>query len=268
MKIGYVTSGFTNHSIYDLTKILNQLEYNGMELVLDKKHYHPYCSSISGIKKITQDYGMEVVIGTGGRYDLSDVKHEPTFVNPNEKGRKERIEFTKSAIDACIELNGSVISGHSGGLQDGVDPDEARQWLTEGLSEVQDYATERDVTFALEPVPGMLIQSIDDWRSINKKTKVGFCLDIGHAFCTEDDPISVVKKGIKIADDIHLEDIKGREHKHLMLGDGDINLDKIFSIILRSDCMINIELHDHSDVAETAAKESIDKIRNILLDIN
>ncbi len=269
MKIGYTTSGFINHDINDVIKILNKFEYRGIEMVLDKRHYHPYYfSSINNIKKIIDDYRMEVVIGTGGRYALSEIKHEPTFVNPDDNERKKRIEFTKSAIDACVELNGSVVSGHSGKLQDGVNPNKAYQWFIGGLTEVYDYANERGITFALEPEPGMFIQSMSDWYLINKKINVGFCMDIGHIFCTEDDPVSAVKRGIEIADNIHLEDIKGRQHKHLKLGDGDIDFYKILPMISKVKCMVNVELHDHSDIAEATAEEMINKIKYILNNTN
>lgn len=267
MKIGYVTSGFTNHNINDVIRILNKLGYNGMELVLDKQHYHPYySSSIEDIKKIIKENGMEVVVGTGGRFALTEIKHEPTFVNPDENGRRDRIEFTKKAIDTCVKLEGSVVTGHSGKLQDNISPVKAQQWLIEGLSEVYEYANDLGITFALEPEPGMFIQSLNDWFAVNKQINVGFCLDIGHVFCTEDEPIAVVKNCAKLADNIHLEDIKDKVHKHLMLGEGDINFGKILPLISNVDCMVNVELHDHSNVAETTAKESIAKIRSILSD--
>ncbi len=265
MRIGYVTSGFINHNINNAVEILSKFGYSGIELVLDKKHFHPYFSkSISSVKKIIKENDMDVVIATGGRFALSEVKHEPTFINPDENERKRRIEFTKKAIDTCTELGGSVVSGHSGKLQEGVNPSEAHRWLIEGLSEVNEYASDHGTIFAMEPEPGMFIHSLSDWHLINKNTNVGFCLDIGHVFCTEDDPISAVKEGVKIADNIHLEDIKDKQHKHLMLGDGDIDFYKVLPFIAKADCMVNVELHEHSDTAETTAKECIEKISYVL----
>ncbi len=266
MKIGYTTSGFSNHGLEETIEILDKLGYRGLEIVLDKQHYHPYfSSSISNVKKAIEDHRMEVVIGTGGRFALSEIKHEPTFINPDEKCRAKRIEFTKRAIDTCIELNGSVVTGHSGKLSDGVDAYEAFLWTIEGLGEVCDYANDRGVIFALEPEPGMLISSMKDWYTINKTINVGFCLDIGHVFCVEEDPVSAVKKGMRIANNIHLEDIKDRTHKHLKLGEGDINFSEILPLISRVNCMVNVELHDYSNEAETTAQDSIRKI-NCFLD--
>lgn len=265
MNIGYTTSGFSNHGLEETIKILDKLGYRGLEIVLDKQHYHPYFSpSISNVKKAIDDHGMQVVIGTGGRFALSEIKHEPTFINPDEKSRMKRIEFTKKAIDTCTELNGSVVTGHSGKLSDGVDAYEAFLWTIEGLGEVCDYANDRGVIFALEPEPGMLISSMKDWYSINKTINVGFCLDIGHVFCVEENPVSAVKKGMRIANNIHLEDIKGRTHKHLKLGEGDINFSEVLPLISRVNCMVNVELHDYSDSAENTAEDSIRKINCFL----
>ena len=51
--------------------------------------------------------------------------------------------------------------------------------------------------------------------------KVNF--DLGHAQVTDDDPATSIRALGSAIVHLHLEDIKDRVHRHLLLGDGDID---------------------------------------------
>ena len=89
--------------------------------------------------------------------------------------------------------------------------------------------------------------SIEDIQFIINNAKVGFCLDIGHAFCSANsrkiDPILYLKEFLKLNPDIyHLTDgdFFSIFDSHLHFGSGNFDIKKILEI-LPSNCSITIE---------------------------
>jgi sugar phosphate isomerase/epimerase len=53
--------------------------------------------------------------------------------------------------------------------------------------------------------------------------RLGVNLDIGHAQITDDDLVASIRQLGSTIVHLHLEDIKGRVHRHLPFGEGDID---------------------------------------------
>jgi sugar phosphate isomerase/epimerase len=106
--------------------------------------------------------------------------------------------------------------------------DRDRQWRehVDHLKRLCQLAEELGVTLALEPEPLLVVGSSQEMMQMmedvgSPRLKVN--LDIGHAQVTDDDPaLSIRQLGSAIAH-LHLEDIKDRIHRHLPLGEGNIN---------------------------------------------
>ena len=58
---------------------------------------------------------------------------------------------------------------------------------------------------------------------------------------------------------MHIEDIKGRVHHHEIPGEGDIDFDRVFSILHKANYAhyISVELHHHNDRWQSALSESL-----------
>ena len=110
--------------------------------------------------------------------------------------------------------------------------DPARQWAehVDRLGRLCELAEAAGVTLAVEPEPLLVIGSSQDALAMieavgSPALKVN--LDVGHAQITDDDvPASIRELGPAIAH-LHLEDIAGRVHRHLPLGEGDMDLGAI-----------------------------------------
>jgi len=106
--------------------------------------------------------------------------------------------------------------------------DQARQWAehVDRLSRLCQLAEEAGVTLAVEPEPLLVIGSSQDALDMigavgSPALKVN--LDVGHAQITDDDVAASIRRlGPAIAH-LHLEDIAGRVHRHLPLGEGDMD---------------------------------------------
>ena len=90
----------------------------------------------------------------------------------------------------------------------GVDRAEAQGWLIEGLTEVAAYATEKGVVPCLEPEPGMLVETLDDFAAL-KVAGLRLALDTGHCLVTgERDPAAAVREFAPRIGTVAIEDMK------------------------------------------------------------
>jgi len=106
--------------------------------------------------------------------------------------------------------------------------DRVRQWA-EHVAHWQHLcklADEADVTIAIEPEPRLVVGSSRDMIEMmsavgSPRLKVN--LDIGHAQVTDDDLVESIRLLGSSIVHLHLEDIAGRVHKHLLFGEGDVD---------------------------------------------
>src|SRR5690606_9997228 len=108
----------------------------------------------------------------------------------------------KRCIDLCNICGGETTSFWAGVAGPSVDAAEAWRWLQEGVYEVAEYARgqagpTREV--ALEPEPGMLVETIDDWKRLAADMRYGdtlyLALDAGHCLVTQErDPAEAVRE--------------------------------------------------------------------------
>jgi len=90
---------------------------------------------------------METIIETGAKFLLNPwKKHEPTLVSNEEKDRNKRIEFVKKkTVDVAEFLEANVVTIFSGKINENVLREEAFWWLTNGVSEITEYAKMKNI---------------------------------------------------------------------------------------------------------------------------
>ena len=161
MFLGYNTNGMAHHDLFEAVGLLAEIGYRGVAITIDHGPLWPPDKEsgrkIVRLKKMLRDLGLRSAIETGARFLLDPrLKHEPTLVSADPR---RRIEFYKYAVDLAAELGSDCVSLWSGAVRDGISPDEALKRLAQGLHEVLDYAAGQGVVIAMEPEPGMLIDS-------------------------------------------------------------------------------------------------------------
>lgn len=276
-KIGYISNGFQNHDIFDMIKIITKLGFNGLGLTLDVCHYNPFKDSERLLKRIKRNLkgnNIDTVIETGARFLLNPwEKHEPTLVSNEETDRTKRIDFLKKAVDVAEFLEANVVTIFSGKIYENVRKEEAFGWLTNGVSEITEYAKMKNIKIGFEPEPLMLIETLEQYYLLRKEINYdnfGLTLDIGHVQCSEDQSIHdcIISHQNEIFN-IHLTDIKNKKHIHLPLGEGDINFLDVFKALkeIKYANIVNLELSRNSHNAPSVANQSMIFIKEILKQI-
>ncbi len=186
LRFAYNTNGTASHRLDDALMLMAETGYAGVALTLDHNHFDPFAptwrADAEKLAKRLRGLGFGSVIETGARYLLDPrAKHEPTLVTADPAGRARRIAFLHRAIDVGEILGSEAVSFWAGVPKPGVDPDEARDWLRAGLEQVVAYAGRRGVVAALEPEPGMLVETVDDYADLARDLPgLKLALDTGH----------------------------------------------------------------------------------------
>lgn len=236
LRFAYNTNGTANHRIEDAIRLIKDAGYDGVALTLDIHHLDPFAENwvveADRIASLLNRLGLGSVIETGARFLLDPTaKHEPTLVTADAAGRARRVGFLKRAIEIGRILNSEAVSFWAGVPKPGVDHQYARGWLVEGLREVADFAAEKGVVAALEPEPGMLIETLDDFAGLDV-SGLSLALDTGHCLVTQErDPAAAVHEFAPRLGTVAIEDMKRGEHIHLPFGEGDMDVPAVLDAL-------------------------------------
>lgn len=269
LRYAYNTNGTANHRLDDAVALIADAGYDGVALTLDWQHLDPLgpnaAREAQRLAARLDDLRLGSVIETGARFLLDPrAKHEPTFVSPEPEGRARRLAFLCAAVDVAAVLGAEAVSFWAGVPRAGVAPRAARGWLRDAVVELLDHAHAREVTLALEPEPGMLVETLDDWRALAAQTPgLTLALDTGHCLVTgEREPAAAVAEFAAQLGTVTVEDMRRGVHEHLPFGEGDMDLPAVLRALddARVERLVCVELSRDSHRAHTMAREARDAL--------
>ncbi len=254
MKIGISSPAF---ALEPFSETLDKIVSNGFELweiSADLEQYLP---------NIKHQY-MELMPS----YDIEIALHAPfndiniAALNPTIRTRS--IDFILQTIDTAVKLDIDLITVHPGHLcPAGVyAPALVERVNHESLADIAKHASQYDdLILALENMP------LKGWTLGNTAEELleimdncdfkWICFDVGHANITES-----IDEFLKIVDryrDVHIHDNNGKRDAHLVLGEGNIDFDKILDKILKDGYKGNIILEANNIDEAIASREFLQK---------
>ena len=271
LRYGYGLNGFEGHRLADALAVVADLGYDGVGLTLDNGHLDPFtpdlAASTASVARLLDSLSLSVVVETGARYLLDPWrKHEPTLVSTD--GRERRIDFLVRALRIAVDLDSPVVSFWSGVLPVDSTPEDGWDRVLRGTERVVAEADRLGMTLAMEPEPGMFLDTID--RVLELRSRLGdpACLqltvDIGHLRCNESltPPECIRSAGAMIAN-VHLDDMRRGVHEHLELGTGEVDIPAVLIALgeVGFGGLVTVELARHSHAAPIVAAASIDFLR-------
>ncbi|MFI6510477.1 sugar phosphate isomerase/epimerase family protein [Streptosporangium sp. NPDC050855] len=269
-RFGYGTNGFANHRLADALRVIADLGYQGVALTLDHDHLDPYreglARRVAAVSDLLRDLGLGVVVETGARYLLDPWhKHAPTLLHDE---REARLDFLSRAVAVGADLGAEAVSFWAGVRPETVG--EATAWarLVDGCARVTEKAAAAGVPLGFEPEPGMLVETIADWRRLHadlgEPAGFGITLDIGHCRCLEPDPVpDCVRAVAPHLVNVQIDDMRRGVHEHLEFGEGEIDFPPVLRAL--AGCgyrgLVAVELPRHSHAAPQVAARSLDFLR-------
>ncbi|WP_194908138.1 TIM barrel protein [Catenulispora rubra] len=266
---GYGTNGFGNHRLEEALRIIADLGYRGVALTLDSHHLDPFAPDASAkvgqVAALLDRLELAVVIETGARYLLDPRrKHQPSLVSPEAE---RRLRLMDRACAIAGDLNAQAVSFWSGVDHDD-DPDEAWDRLRENTARVVGYADTYGVTLGLEPEPGMVVQTLDDYEALlldlGCPQRLGLTLDVGHCRAVEEQPVPecVLRAAPRLVN-VQIDDMVRGVHEHLEFGAGEIDFPPVIAALIDSGYsgLVGVELPRHSHAAPEVARRSLEFLR-------
>ena len=271
LRFAYNTNGVSNHRFEDALRLIADSGYDGVALTLDHHHFDPFAPDLERRTEVLagqlERLGLDLVVETGARFLLDPrTKHEPTLITPDAAGRERRLDFLRRAVDICATCRGEAVSFWAGVPQPGVDPAGAWDWLVEGVARLSDYAAARDVVVAVEPEPGMRVETVDDWLRLRHDVMATgaapfrIALDVGHLMVTQErDPARAVHEFAPLLGTLAIEDMKRGVHEHLPFGEGDMDLPSVLQALqdIRYERLVCVELSRDAHRAHTMVPHAL-----------
>ena len=229
LRFAYNTNGAANHRLDDALALIADAGYDGVALTLDIHHLDPFAEDFAAERRRVaarlRRLGLGCVVETGARFLLDPrAKHEPTLLTADPEGRARRVEFLFRALEVAAETGADAMSFWAGVPKPGVRREDAQDWLRGGAEQVARRAEALGTVAALEPEPGMLIETVDDWAALDIPG-LRLALDTGHCIVTgERDPAAAVAEFAPHLGTVAIEDMKRDVHVHLPFGEGDMDV--------------------------------------------
>ncbi|MFI1206174.1 sugar phosphate isomerase/epimerase family protein [Streptomyces sp. NPDC020802] len=155
---------------------------------------------------------------------------------------------------------------------DGVAEDTVWKRLAEALTPVLDAATDAGVPLAVEPEPGHLLATLDDFHrlrtTLGSPDALGLTLDIGHCQCLEPrSPADCVRDAAPWLRHVQIEDMRRGVHEHLPFGDGEIDFPPVLEALAATGYrgLVSVELPRHSHAGPQLARQSLPFLRRASL---
>ena len=263
--LGYNTNGFAHHRLLDAVEILADIGYQAVAVTLDHQALNPIGSpdlenEIDAVRDRLARRNLRCVVETGARFLLHPRrKHWPTLVSEQPRHRQCRLDFLACSIEIASGLGAEAVSFWSGAADPGLSAGDAWHHLTHSCRELLRFAEKHGVRLALEPEPGMLIETMDDFDRLANDLDhplFGLTLDVGHIHCLGDgEPAARIRQYADRLFNVHIEDMRAGVHEHLMFGEGEMRFEPITNA-LKDACYegtVNVELSRHSHDAVRAA---------------
>ena len=270
LRYAYNTNGTANHRLDDALNLIAEAGYDGVALTLDHHHLDPLAPDLlpraDALATRLKELGLGLVVETGARYLLDPrAKHEPTLVSPEPEDRARRVDFLRRAVEVCAACGGEAVSFWAGVPRLDVDRGEAWRWLEAGVADVVEFADALGVPAAMEPEPGMLLETVDDYARLTAQVpNLKLALDTGHLLVTgERDPVAAVPEFADRLGTVAVEDMRRGVHEHLPFGEGEMDIPGILGALKRVgfDRLVCVELSRESHRAHAMVGQALDYLR-------
>lgn len=273
MKFAFSTNAFKQATLEQAIDAIARAGYAGVEIMADVPHALPADMPPArrrAVRTRLADQGLAVSnINAFTLFADGDTYH-PTWIEPDDRRVRQRIDHTLAVIDLAVDLGAATISLQPGGpMEDDARRPEYLAKFRDGLLQVLPAAEAAGVTLAVEPEPGLLIESAAEYLAFAAELPhpaLACNCDVGHLFCVgEDPPAAIAALGSHVAH-VHLEDIAAsRVHQHLQLGTGAVDLAAVLDALGRIgyERFVTVELYPYVSSAEDVARGAIAYLRKL-----
>jgi sugar phosphate isomerase/epimerase len=267
IRLAFSTNAFKQNSLTEAVAAIAAAGYRGVELMADVPHaYPPKFDSAQRAALARQLHSLQLTLSNVNAFTLfagGDTYH-PSWIEDDQTMHKTRIDHTLNCIQLAAEVGSKSISLQPGGPMIGMtlSRNQAGERFAQGLRCVIASARQHGITLAIEPEPGLFIETAGEYLEFKRtffrdESVIRMNCDVGHLFCVGEDPAAVIRAMPQEIAHVHLEDIgANRVHQHLTPGKGVIDFAAIFDSLraISYSGWVTVELYPYETTAEGVAR--------------
>ena len=271
MKLAFSTNAYTRHPLDAALRGIKAAGFEGVEILADVPHAYPGAMDegmTRAVRQVLEETGLAVsninCNCTFGYWKDAPPEpyFEPSLISPNPKHREDRLRLILRTLDFARDVGARNVSITSGRCLGGMPPDKAARQFAESIKPVLERAGRNGVDVGIECEPGLYLEYIAElreWIDRLGHPRFGANLDIGHSVVIGESIPEVVEMLRGRIWNLHVEDLPGRKHYHMIPGEGtgvdwaalrkslrDINYDRF----------LTVELYTHTEKPQEAAEKS------------
>ena len=270
MKLAFSTNAFTRFSLTDAITGIKKAGFSGVEILADVPHAYPPDITpdlTASVVRALQLTGL-AVSNMNCNCSFGYWKHappepyfEPSLISPNPAYRADRTAMILKTLQFAREIGAENISITSGRMLGGMPPSKAVGQFTESIRPILDRAEKLGINVGIECEPGLFLEYIAElreWIDRLDHPRFGANLDIGHSVVIGESISEVVSMLKGRIWNLHVEDLPGRKHYHMIPGEGNLDWDSLKAALLaiQYDHYLTVELYTHTENPQEAAEKS------------
>lgn len=278
MKLAFSTNAYTRHPLADAIKGIHAAGFAGVEILADAPHAYPGSMDdvlTTAVRRTLDDTGLAVSnINCNCTFGYwrdapPEPYFEPSLISPNARYRQDRINLILRTLQFAKDVGARNISITSGRCLGGMPPDKAAAQLAESIKPVLERAEALGVDVGIESEPGLFIEwasELREWIDRLGSARLGANLDIGHSVVMGEpipDAVQTLRGRIW---NLHVEDLPGRKHYHMIPGQGTGMDWTTLRDSLRAigyDRFLTVELYTHTERPQEAAGKSFEFLKGM-----
>lgn len=275
MKLAFSTNAYTQFPLVEALRGIKAAGFGAVEILADVPHAYPGTVDSVEIRRELDALGLSVSnvnanCSFGYWKDAPPEPYfEPSLISPNPKHRSDRKELIFKTLQFAKDVGAANISITSGRLLGGMPPDKAMKQFAESIKPVLDHADRLGVFVGIECEPGLYLEyaaELREWIDRMKHPFLGANLDVGHAQVIGESIPEVIALLNERIWNLHVEDIPGRKHYHLIPGEGTLDWIALREALLNIGYQryLTVELYTHTAEPQVAAEKSFAFLSTIL----
>src|SRR5262245_34936287 len=204
INLAFSTNAFKKNTLEQAIEAIASIGYRGVELMADIPHAYPPdmpAPRRAAVKELIRARGLSVSnIDAFTLFALGDTYH-PTWIEDDPRKRELRVIHTLACIELARQFGAATMSLQPGGPMIGtaISRDLAGERFAEGLGKVLPVAQQYGLVLAIEPEPGLFIETAQEYlefkiRYFANEPLVKMNCDVGHLYCVGEDPAEVIRR--------------------------------------------------------------------------
>lgn len=275
-KLAFSSNAYKKNTLAEAIDSIGGIGYRGVELMADLHHAWPPTFD-AGRRRDTHkqlgDLGLVVSNVNAFTCFVHGDTYHPTWIASDPKRLQIRVDHTKRSLELAQEFGVKTLSIQPGGplIGTGLSREAALERFAESLGQCVETARRSNVILAIEPEPGLLIQTAQEYLDFKNtyfanEPMIKMNCDTGHLFCVGEDPAEVIRTHSAHVAHVHLEDIGANHvHQHLTPGKGVMDFRAIFRALddIGYQDWVTVELYPYETTAAGVAKAAFEHLKPI-----